>query len=498
VRRKVVVELDDATCKGAFTAHSPPLHVHLVVRNVTDIRQDVINATNHGDAASLRALADELAGIEGPHAEAVRNEALGEALLISGDSTAALARFESALDFQKQQADSRAQARLVQSIGILHLSVGEFAEALVKFDHVMRFAEESGYWQNMASSLTNIGVVFTSTGDYPQALETFERARRLAVDNNDKLAESQAVINIGTVYGYTHSFESALEYFLQARALDLELGNKPGLARVHSNVGTAYAKLNRYEESIVEYDKALEIGRSLGDSEMIANLHANKLATYVEAGQYDEAQRMLEELKHLPYHFPMTKQHVHMYAGKMLCALDDLEGARTELELSLEVAIANNLQSHLADVHKELRDLAKKRNDFEAYVHHSTEFQRITEDIRGKEATRQLTMIEANRHIEDERREREKERAVLYSTLPKHIADRVVRGESVNGDTYDNASVLFLDVVGFTAISDTLSPSDVIELLSNMFSEVDRVCNANNVTKVKTIGDSYLAVAGLE
>ena len=90
--------------------------------------------------------------------------------------------------------------------------------------------------------------------------------------------------------------------------------------------------------------------------------------------------------------------------------------------------------------------------------------------------------------------ERARERAVLYSTLPKHIADRVIRGEVVN-DHIDNAAVMFLDIVGFTTLSSSLTSQQVIALLDTVFRICDEACKQNNVTRIKTIGDSYLAVA---
>ena len=71
--------------------------------------------------------------------------------------------------------------------------------------------------------------------------------------------------------------------------------------------------------------------------------------------------------------------------------------------------------------------------------------------------------------MDGERREREKERAILYSTLPDHVADRLIRGEDVSGDHHGNAAVLFLDVAGFTTNSHDLPPSEVTALLAEVF-----------------------------
>ena len=108
--------------------------------------------------------------------------------------------------------------------------------------------------------------------------------------------------------------------------------------------------------------------------------------------------------------------------------------------------------------------------------------------------TLRIAMQEKEREIELERKEREKERAVLYSTLPPEIADRVIRGEDVSGDKHEHAAVLFLDVVGFTTHSSALDPQVTTRLLAEIFRRFDEICTEHNVTKIKTIGDSYMAV----
>ncbi|RPI66268.1 MAG: adenylate/guanylate cyclase domain-containing protein, partial [Ignavibacteriae bacterium] len=66
--------------------------------------------------------------------------------------------------------------------------------------------------------------------------------------------------------------------------------------------------------------------------------------------------------------------------------------------------------------------------------------------------------------------------------------------EVVN-DHHDNAAVIFLDIAGFTSISDQLTSTEVVQLLDTVFTALDTVCKKHDVVKIKTIGDSYMAVA---
>jgi class 3 adenylate cyclase len=91
--------------------------------------------------------------------------------------------------------------------------------------------------------------------------------------------------------------------------------------------------------------------------------------------------------------------------------------------------------------------------------------------------------------------ERARTEELLYNVLPEAAARRLREGRVV-ADAYSDASVVFIDVVGFTKLAATVSPGHLIELLNAFFGLADRCAAAHGVEKVKTIGDAYLAVAG--
>ena len=67
-------------------------------------------------------------------------------------------------------------------------------------------------------------------------------------------------------------------------------------------------------------------------------------------------------------------------------------------------------------------------------------------------------------------RERERERALLYGALPRTVADRMLAGEEVKGDDFENVAVLFMDIVGFTSHSSKLPAREVVTLLETIFT----------------------------
>lgn len=84
---------------------------------------------------------------------------------------------------------------------------------------------------------------------------------------------------------------------------------------------------------------------------------------------------------------------------------------------------------------------------------------------------------------------------LLTNAIPVSIAARLKRGEHV-AEAYPDTTVLFADLAGFTPWAGRTDPDQVVSFLDNLFSQFDALATACGVEKIKTIGDSYMAVAG--
>ena len=99
--------------------------------------------------------------------------------------------------------------------------------------------------------------------------------------------------------------------------------------------------------------------------------------------------------------------------------------------------------------------------------------------------------------ITELRAEKERSEKLLLNILPKSIIPRMHRGETPIAERFENVTILFSDIVGFTRLSMRRSASDVVALLNGIFSAVDGLALKSGIEKIKTIGDAYMAVAGL-
>lgn len=98
----------------------------------------------------------------------------------------------------------------------------------------------------------------------------------------------------------------------------------------------------------------------------------------------------------------------------------------------------------------------------------------------------------ANRALEAERAKTEE---LLYNVLPQEVAARLRAGEAV-ADSFSDLTAIFVDLVGFSALSKRLSPGHLVKMLNTFFSAADRCAERHGIEKVKTIGDAYMAVIG--
>jgi class 3 adenylate cyclase len=102
------------------------------------------------------------------------------------------------------------------------------------------------------------------------------------------------------------------------------------------------------------------------------------------------------------------------------------------------------------------------------------------------------------RFIDEERLvARRQSDALLLNVLPQETAERLKKGERVIADHYDEASVLFADIVNFTPLSEEKPPQEMVSLLNELFTEFDRLADGYGLEKIKTIGDAYMIVAGV-
>jgi adenylate cyclase len=108
-------------------------------------------------------------------------------------------------------------------------------------------------------------------------------------------------------------------------------------------------------------------------------------------------------------------------------------------------------------------------------------------------AVREIVRAEAAMEVEYERSE-----ALLANILPSSIADRLKDpARKIIADKYDDASVLFADIAGFTEQASDIAPTTLIQFLDRLYSDFDALVDKHGLEKIKVSGDSYMVVSGV-
>ena len=95
------------------------------------------------------------------------------------------------------------------------------------------------------------------------------------------------------------------------------------------------------------------------------------------------------------------------------------------------------------------------------------------------------------------RAEQRNSEALLMNILPSSIAERLKAATQAIADHFESASILFADVVDFTPLAQRLAPAEVVGILDQLFSRFDTLVERHGLEKIKTIGDCYMAAAGV-
>ena len=414
---------------------------------------------------------------------------------IEGDDGNALGYYRAALGLILELNDIRWLSRVYLTIGWMEYSTGDLQHAMESVHKGLDNATTCDDIVSTCRAHRQLGVLHKALGNHVKALEEYRKALHIA----ETQAPSQLGIihtNIGNILSQL-GYENAIESYNTALEIKQREKDETGLANLYGNIGSHYLKFGNVSTAEEWLRKGIAAAEAHGMKRELAYYTQDLAELLTDAGRYDEARIIIEQRESSAeshaeprIDFLITRSKLAMHDGDSVRALSLLSEAHDQ-------ATAIPLPHRVKRVLEQQRSVYAQMKDWEKFALVVLEQEKVSGEINIDEQKRRISTAETEHNLTEERRQSEAQRQLLYNTLPDKIADRLLSGAKIVADTFDNVSVLFLDVVEFTSISAKIPPGHLIHILNSVFGMCDDVAEKHGLTKVKTIGDSYMAVCGV-
>lgn len=500
---------------------------------------------------------DEEKSLENPDVQkiSVSLNDIGSCYFLLNDYREAITWFEKALEEDLAAGDMENIATRYNNLGLAYRKLGVYDRAAGFYKKALALDLEKGDKRNIAISYNNLGSVYESLGRLDTAIYYHEKSLALKEMLRDSAGMAISLNNIGIIYKSWEKYSSAIEYFQEALEIDRSLGKTKDIPKRLNNIGLTYNLLKQYDKALGIFSEALEMANEQQNQELIASIYANMGSSYLNLQQTDEAVRYLElslgiyeklgnqanvatVLANLADIYKQTRAHNR--------AMDYLSrSTRIAEEINLRNQVKKNYLTY-SEIYSAMGNYSEALNYYKKYVavkdtlyneekhkqitHFEIRYESEKKDneiklLKQKEVIQSLSMKKEkifrnsligglallallvmviywslqqkrrhNKVIADEKAKSDK---LLLNILPAGIASDLKEKGQTQPQLYENVTVCFTDMVGFTEQSARLEPNRLIDELNVIFTAFDNIVEKNQCERIKTIGDSYMAVCGL-
>ncbi len=480
------------------------------------------------DAAEARKLATEardLAGSSGyTNGLARAHKAIGMSHYFQENWVDCLVEWKLALETFRSINDRNGEANMLNNLGAVHFNGGDDKAALDYYLESLRVAEAHRDSLRTVTALVNIGTVYlTKEKSKPLAFAYYQRALPLAEALGDSYAIGTCAVNLGEIYLMQGNKADSLKYFKPdsalhyfEMALEAYRGSTTGSVPVAlKNIGKVYAIRRDFDKAVQYQTEAYRMAKEMDARLDMAQALLSLADTYREKGDLREAVATFSEARTIASEVGALYELQDAYSGlaKSYSKVHDYERAFTYLNLYSEMK--DTLYN--ADMDKRLQaqtlsyEIEKKEGQI-TLLEKDQELKAV--ELKRQKAIRNGTIAVGvlflalagglfNRYRYTKRvngiiqMEKDRSENLLLNILPKEVAEELKAKGEAEAKLINQVTVLFTDFKGFTAMSELVSPQQLVRDLHECFSYFDQLCGKYGMEKIKTIGDAYMAAGGV-
>jgi class 3 adenylate cyclase len=349
--------------------------------------------------------------------------------------------------------------------------------------------------------MIRLGDLYEEYQDMSAAKANYLAAEKIAVSRGDAKEISSVYAGLGNYYYRINAFKKSLDYFKKQEVLLSKTNEAKSLAISKANIALCYQELKDYMNAKIYYQQALQDYILLGLEDNIGILYFNYGNLYAKNKLYDSAIIYLNKSLHIA-----SKQGYIEMVAMSYDKLSTIHATKGNFyEAYKSKALFSQYQDSLLNTEK-----VKSISDMQTKYDTEKKQQQIAllhQQNKTKQAERNLFLIgtalflllalAVTLGLVKTRKAKKQSEDLLLNILPEEIAAELKIKGHADAQQFENVSVLFTDFVGFTQVSEALSPKELVEMLDYCFTKFDQIITKYDIEKIKTIGDSYMAVGGL-
>lgn len=474
------------------------------------------NLGNYTEAITWYNLALQI-DLKLPNIESIstRYSNIGLAFRKIGNTDSALYYYQKALKLNEGTGDTAAIAKVLNNLGTLYHQLAKYDTTILYLERSLEIKKNIRDTTGVAITLNNIGLVYNSWQKYDHAIEYFQEAMHIDSLMGNTWEMATRLNNIGTSYHKKDDYSKAIEYFSKALGLGLEINNKDLVAKLYNNIGMIYLTREDFRQSADYLNKALEAYEQLGQTAEIATVLSNLSEINFKLGAYNIALDYLSQSNQIALNidfFDLVKDNylkfsdIYTSMGNYSEALNYYKKYTALKDTLYSEAIHKQISDFEIKYETEKKDkeitLLKQRQEIqELRIKRQRALQfSLIGGITLLLSLAVVILISLYQKKKDNRiiaREKAQSDKLLLNILPASIASDLKEKGTTEPRLYKNATVCFTDLVGFTEKSACMDPKLLIEELNLIFTAFDTIIERNHCERIKTIGDSYMAICGV-
>jgi adenylate cyclase len=474
---------------------------------------------------------------------------LGNISLVFSD----MADYKMAMDYQRKALEIEESlgrkiemARVYGNMGSILSNQLNYASAMEYMHKALAINQSVGNKKGMAVNLKNLGEVNLKQRHYTEALNFQKQSLAINEEIGNKRGQFNNLLEMGNIYrdapdsfivnqgvNANLKYKKADGYYIKCLNIAQEINGRNEQKQLWLEMSINYDSSAEYKQAYRTFKKYTDLKDSIiseGIQKIEMQYNFDKKETELKYQQQLVDQKLQEqilyakqkqqELELKEKKLALSQQNEQLQRLAYLKEKAERQDKQKQLSLSEK-------ESQLKEVQLQVMGKQKALKESELYLSQvelkSKAFQRNI-FIGGfllfiliaffmyfgfknqKKLNGQLAMLNEKVSIKNEQlttvnlqvqKEKKKSDDLLLNILPEEIADELKYKGEIEAKLYNHVSVIFTDFVGFTNISENLSPTELVAEIHRNFTAFDAIIEKYNIEKIKTIGDAYLAVCGL-